>query len=145
MSYEIRTTMEDQFSAFKRNVELNLRLEVIGWGLFFIMIGVLWFLPEGLVPEGTWLAGVGLILLSQNLARYLFGIKVSTFFTIVGAITLVSGLGEALLSVELFFPLVFLSIGAVIIYSIFDKKEVESEDPFLEMVEWCFESEDSSA
>ncbi|MFC1501963.1 hypothetical protein ACFL6A_00955 [bacterium] len=38
------------------------RLDAIGWGLFLIMIGGLWMVPEGSLPEGTWLIGTEIII-----------------------------------------------------------------------------------
>ena len=32
---------------------LNKRLEEIGWALFLIMIGVIWLMPVGRLPEDT--------------------------------------------------------------------------------------------
>ena len=49
-----------------QKMHLNKRLEAIAWGLFLIMIGALWLLPDETVPEGTWLLGVGVILLGLN-------------------------------------------------------------------------------
>jgi hypothetical protein len=43
------------------DVALNRRLEEYAWGVFLIMIGILWLLPAGAVPEDTWLVGAGAI------------------------------------------------------------------------------------
>ena len=43
---------------------LNWRLEAIGWGLFLIIIGALWLIPEQRVPEGAWLIAAGVIMLA---------------------------------------------------------------------------------
>ena len=64
---------------------LNRRLEEIAWGVFLIMIGVLWLLPGGALPDQTWLVGAGLIILGLNLARYSKGLGVSPFTTVLGA------------------------------------------------------------
>jgi membrane-bound ClpP family serine protease len=61
-----------------QKMHLNKRLEAVAWGLFLIMIGGLWLLPEA-VPEGTWLFGVGIIMLGLNGVRKLYGIKMSGF------------------------------------------------------------------
>ena len=36
---------------------LNQRLESAAWGLFLIMVGGLWLIPNELVPNGAWLIG----------------------------------------------------------------------------------------
>ena len=56
---------------------LDKRLDALGWGLFLIMIGCLWLIPEESVPEGTWLIGAGVIILVLIGIRYLYGIKIS--------------------------------------------------------------------
>ncbi len=72
---------------------LDRLLERVGWGLFLILIGGLLLAPKGLVPEGTWLLGAGVIMLGLNVARYLSGIAPSYFTTILGILTVAGGLG----------------------------------------------------
>jgi hypothetical protein len=94
---------------------LNKRLDEIGWALFLIMIGGLWLLPAGKVPEGTWLVGAGLIMLGVNGVRYSNGIKVSSFTVILGVLALAGGLAD-FLGVKLpLFPILLILIGASII------------------------------
>jgi hypothetical protein len=73
---------------------LNKRYETIGWGLFLIMIGGLWLVPDERIPEGTWLIGAGVIMLGLNLARLLSGIKMSGGTIVLGLIALGSGLAD---------------------------------------------------
>ena len=70
------------------------RLDGIAWALILIMTGTLWLTPAGLFPEGTWLAGLGLILLGVNAARRLRGIGASGFGIVVGFIALAAGIGR---------------------------------------------------
>lgn len=67
------------------DVGLNRRLEEFAWGVFLIMIGILWLLPAGKLPEKTWLVGSGVIILGLNVARALKGLGVSAFTTVLGA------------------------------------------------------------
>src|SRR5574341_173196 len=48
-------------------------LETVAWGLFFIMAGAFLLVPGGMLPRGSWLVGVGVLLLGLNLARRLTG------------------------------------------------------------------------
>ena len=73
---------------------LNKQLEASAWGLFLIMLGGMAFIPEERVNEGWWSVGVGIILLGLNVARYLKGIRMSGFTTVLGVIALVTGVGE---------------------------------------------------
>jgi len=105
--------------------DLNNRLEAIGWGLFLIMIGGLWLVPDAMVPAGSWLIGVGLIMLGLNVARYFFGIKLSWFTIILGFLALASGLGDFLGFDLPLVPIVLILIGLSIIFNlIFERKRV---------------------
>jgi hypothetical protein len=78
------------------------------------MIGALWLLPQ--VPAGTWLIGTGVILLGLNVARYLNGIRMSTFTVLLGTAAIAFGVA-AFLGVELpLFPILLIAIGAGILW-----------------------------
>ena len=96
-----------------RKQELNKRLETVSWGLFLIMLGGLAFVRD--VPEGTWLIGVGVIMLGLNAVRLLAGIRASWFTLVLGTIALLSGLGSVL-GVDIpVGPLLIILIGLAII------------------------------
>jgi hypothetical protein len=97
---------------------LDSQLERIGWGLFLIMIGGLALVPKGLVPEGVWLVGTGLIMLGLNVARRLNGIRVSGFTVVLGLAALAAGL-SAVAGVSLpVFPILLIALGAQILYGV---------------------------
>jgi hypothetical protein len=94
---------------------LGRRLDGIGWALFLIMIGGLWLMPERMVPEGTWLVGVGLIMLGISAIRSVSGIKVSWFTVVLGMIALATG-ASGFFGVNLpWFPLLLILVGLSII------------------------------
>ncbi len=104
-------------------VAMDKRLDAIGWGLFLMMIGGLWLLPEGMLPESVWLIGMGLIILGLNVVRYFQGIKISGFWTIVAVLAFGSGISD-MLGVELpVFPIVLIVIGISSIVKLFIAKE----------------------
>ncbi len=111
-------TIEEELAQNVQDMEkdvLNKRLERIGWGLFLLMIGGIGLVPDEQVPEGTWLIGVGLIMLGLNGARYLNGIKMSGFTIFLGVLALGSGISD-FLGVDLpIFPILLILIGANII------------------------------
>ncbi len=102
-----------------RNAErpaLDQLLERIGWGLFLILIGGLLLVPQGQVPEGTWLLGAGVILLGVNVARYLSGIAPSYFTTVLGILALAGGVG-VFYGVELpLLPALLILVGVGMIF-----------------------------
>lgn len=120
-------------------ISLNAQIDAIGWTMLFILTGSLWLMPEGLVPEGTWLTGVGLILVGENAARYLIGLKMDAVSTPLGVVALATGLGQVLFRVELFFPVLFLVIGASIFLN---PIKTDDGDWFAEMGDWCFGTEE---
>jgi hypothetical protein len=104
-----------QNNVFSEKLELNQRIESIGWGLFLVMIGGIWLVPDRFVPQGTWLVGAGLILLGLNVARYIKGIRMSGFTLFLGAVALLSGAAD-FLRVDLpLMPILLILIGANII------------------------------
>lgn len=68
------------------------RIDAIGWGLLFLMTGVLALVPG--LPDGTWLVGLGILLLGLNAARLRLGIAPEWFTVILGSVALLAGLGE---------------------------------------------------
>lgn len=94
---------------------LNDRLQSISGALFLIMVGGFLLVPDGQLPQGSWLIGSGAILLGLNVVRYLNGIRMSSVTTILGMIALLAGLGDfAGVDVPVG-PILFILIGAAII------------------------------
>ncbi len=93
---------------------LDRRLEAIGWALLLIFTGGIWLAPDGLVPSGTWLVGVGLILLGLNVVRYTNSIPMKGLSSILGIVALVTGLGAFLGLHMPFWPILLILIGAYV-------------------------------
>jgi len=94
---------------------LNRRLETIGWGCFLIMLGGFMFVPQTVVAKGFWSVGVGIIMLGLNAARYLNKIKMSSFTTFLGVISLFSGVLQLLGMHTLEGPILLIVLGAYVI------------------------------
>jgi hypothetical protein len=74
------------------NSRRNHRLEASAWGLFLVILGTLWLLPETEGLKGVWLIAAGLIMLGLNAARYVSGLSTSGFTVILGMLALTAGL-----------------------------------------------------
>ncbi len=98
------------------------RYEKIGWGLFLVMLGAIWLFPDSVVPEGTFMFGVGIILFGINLVKYSKGYRVNGFTIFLGLVALIAGLSSLLgRSVDIF-PLVLILWGISIIFGIGRKR-----------------------
>ena len=94
---------------------LNKRLETMGWGCFLILLGGFMFVPEEIVKGGWWSIGVGVIMLGLNVARYFYKIKMSSFTTFLGVISLVSGVLQLLGMHTLEGAILLIILGAYLI------------------------------
>lgn len=95
--------------------DLDHEISRIGWALLFIMTGGLLLLPG--VPSGTWLIGIGVILVGAQLVRYVNHISVWTFSLVLGAAALLLGVAAfagLITSFELL-PVVLILIGLSIV------------------------------
>jgi hypothetical protein len=99
------------------------KMEKAAWGICLIMTGALWLVPQAWAPEGTWLTGVGIILLGLNAARHLRGLKTDAFGMVVGFSALVAGVGRVLGSTLPFVPLLLVVLGAAMIIKVASRKE----------------------
>lgn len=82
--------------ADESNRRVETLLDDLGWGVLLIVTGVLWLIPSGGVPSGTWLMLAGFIILIFNVARHIHRLPVSGFAVVAGVIALVAGAGAAL-------------------------------------------------
>ena len=104
---------------------LNKRLETTFWGLFLIMLGGWALIPAETIPKGAWSIGVGLLLLGLNATRYLNGIRMSGFTTVLGVLSLVGGIGDMLGWADLNGAFILIILGAYLILKPwFDKQRL---------------------
>ena len=94
--------------------ELDRVLDAVGWGLFFIWVGIA-FLAN--VPLGVGLLGVGVITLAMQAVRRYFRLKVQGFWIAVGAVFVLSGFWDLLQEKLSLVPIVLIVIGLAIVVS----------------------------
>jgi hypothetical protein len=96
--------------------ELPRKLEAIGWGLFFIWMGIALFAHIG---WGVGLLGVGIITLGAQAARKYFDLKLERFWVAVGFLLVVGGICK-LFNVHLgLVPILCTVAGIALLVSIF--------------------------
>jgi len=99
------------------------KINGIAFALFIVMIGGLLLAPEGMLPESSWLIGVGLIMIGGNITRRLNGIVLCPCSAVLGILLLIAGI-VGLYGVSLpVFPILLVIIGVSIILGIVSKKK----------------------
>lgn len=88
------------------------RIDAIGWGLLFLMTGILVLIPG--LPEGTWLAGFGVLLLGLSAIRSFLGVAPDWFTVILGSVAILGGLGEMVAVAVPWFALLLILCGLAI-------------------------------
>lgn len=73
--------------------DLTKKLTAVGWGLFFIWLGIAMLFNADV---GFILMGVGLITLGMQAARKYYGLSAETFWIVVAVLFIVVGLWQAL-------------------------------------------------
>ena len=97
------------------HAHLNQRLEDIGWGLFLVVLGSLWLVPESVMPRVAWVIAAGLIMIGVNAVRYMKGIAINWFSTGLGVLAVSAGAAD-LSGLNLpFFPMVLVVAGLMLL------------------------------
>ena len=99
--------------------KINSNYEAIAWGGLFILWGITEMFKS--LPDGTGAVGIGVILISVNVARWLKKVPINVFSTTLGFLALLLGglqLARPLLhlSFELpIFAVLLLALGVIIL------------------------------
>jgi hypothetical protein len=110
-----------------RKVALGKRLEDFGWAVLLIAIGTIWLVPDKLIPQGSWLVAVGVILLGLNAIRSFNGIRMRGFSLAVGIVALFIGLGGFFGLKLPLFPIALIVIGVgMLLKPMFEKESVSA-------------------
>lgn len=88
------------------------RLDAIGWGAFFIWIGVALLLDVG---WGAALVGIGLITLGGQAARWLYQLELEGFWLLVGAGFLLGGVWQLVDATLPLLPVLFVLAGLALV------------------------------
>lgn len=101
---------------------LNEKMKALGWGLFFIWIGIAFLANVG---WGMGLLGVGVLILTGEVVRKYFGFPLDWFGLITGTAFVVWGVCE-LLKIQLgLLPVLSVLIGLIIVVAAFRSKPQE--------------------
>lgn len=123
------TTEHNQVSIDEstRKLALSNRLEDFGWAVLLIAIGTIWLVPDHMIPQGSWLIAVGVILLGLNAVRSFNRIRIRGFSLAVGIVALLIGLGEFFGLRLPLFPIALIVIGVgMLLKPLFEKDSVSA-------------------
>jgi hypothetical protein len=98
------------------------KLDVAGWGLFFIWIGIAVLANLG---WGIGLAGVGVLVISGQLARKYMGLTFEAFWAVVGAVFVLGGIWEILSVRVSLIPILCIAAGVALLGSVLVGKPKE--------------------
>jgi hypothetical protein len=94
--------------------DLDRQLRAIGWGLFFLWIGLALL---GGVGWGIGLLGVGVIIVGEQLARKYFHLRSDSFWAAIGVLFVVGGLWE-LFGIQVGLgPILCILVGIALLFS----------------------------
>ncbi|TNF71622.1 MAG: hypothetical protein EP299_11295 [Acidobacteria bacterium] len=99
------------------------RLDSMGWGLFFLWVGVSLLFDFG---WGVGLVGIGLITLGGQLARLSFELKLEGFWVVVGVGFLLGGIWELLDAEVSLVPILLILAGLTVLLAGFLPKRFQS-------------------
>jgi hypothetical protein len=118
------TNQDDRLkkTIWEKKRKLDRKIESMGWALFLIWSGALLIAPDEIVPRGLWLTGTGLIIIGSMGIRYLYGIKIDGFWTILGFLALGFGISEFFDLNLPVFPVLLIIAGLIIGYNVFFRK-----------------------
>ncbi len=98
----------------EKQKELGRKLDAIGWGVFFIWMGIIMLVK--VLPIGVGSIGIGVIILGEAVARFLLKVSISAFWILLGIIFILAGVGEIWAINLPLLPIAFIICGALLIF-----------------------------
>lgn len=89
------------------------RVDTVGWGLLFVVVGVVSLIPA--MPDGAWLIGAGLVILLMSGARAWLGLPIRGAAVVVGIVALSAGAFMLVRLDEAIGPFVLVVVGLSVI------------------------------
>jgi hypothetical protein len=99
------------------------KLDAVGWGLFFLWMGVALLFE---FPWGVTLVGIGIITLGEQLARFASHLKLQGFWVVVGVGFLLGGIWQAMDAELPLVPILLILAGVTVLLARFLPKRMQS-------------------
>ena len=105
-------------------LHLAKKLEAVGWGLFFVWVGVAFLANFGV---GVGLLGVGVITLGVQAARKSSNLKLEGFWVVVGLLFMVGGFWELFEAKLALVPFLLIVAGLALLVSAVRSKKMSKK------------------
>jgi hypothetical protein len=120
----------EKMTEFMEEFERTRKFDALGWGLFFVWIGIAWLADVGL---GIGFLGIAVITLGVQALRRTYGVRVEGFWVLVGIGFAVAGFWQWL-DVQLpLAPFLLIAIGLAFIFGILRPKRHRSHTKFKDL------------
>jgi hypothetical protein len=96
-----------------RNRQFEARLDAVGWGVLFVVVGAVLLVPG--LPAGAWLTAAGVVMVGVSLVRVAVGLAVVWTTACVGVAALVAGAAQLAGLESAAGPLVLVALGITVI------------------------------
>lgn len=96
-----------------RDRALEARLDAVGWGLLFVVVGAVLLIPD--LPAGSWLVAVGAVMVGVSLVRLAMALPIVWTTAIVGIAALVAGVCQLAGFESVAGPLALVVVGLTLI------------------------------
>jgi len=93
-------------------------LDEIAWACILALTGALWLVPETWAPEGTWLAGFGLVLIGLEAVRFLLRREARGFGLVIGSVASAAGIGRMLGYEFRIVPVLLIALALAVVVSV---------------------------
>ena len=111
----------ESMKRFMKQHDRTSQLDSMGWGLFFIWVGIAWLL--GFNP-GIGLLGVAVITLGLQAVRWWLKIEVEGFWILVGVAFAIGGVWKLLDIDRPLVPVLLITVGLLIFGSMFFRRRM---------------------
>jgi hypothetical protein len=117
----------EKMTEFMKEFERTRKFDALGWGLFFVWIGIAWLADVGL---GIGFLGIAAITLGVQGLRRMYGVRVEAFWVLVGIVFAVAGFWQWLDARLPLAPFLLIGVGLAFIFGILRPKRHRSHTEF---------------
>ena len=109
----------EKMTQFMEHHNRGSRLDAIGWALFFVWVGIAWLLGAGI---GVGLLGIAAIILGMQAVRRLLGVRVESFWVVIGLAITVFGLWDLFDVKTPLAPVILIVAGLALLFKVIRAK-----------------------